>query len=140
MPISAEDKAAAKKAYCEMHSRDASRVFLIMFGGLILVPTVLSLGASVFDHEKPLHVWDALVSAFHFGGVLWIILLTQVVNYLRFQARYAANLKVVRQLERKYAGELPYGLEQGIHSEPRKKALLWRLDAFLSRKKSSHLT
>ncbi len=65
-----------------------------------------------------------------------MILLGQLAGYLRFQARYEDNLKVISELEQKYAAELPYGVEEAIQSEPRKKALLWRLDAFLSHKKS----
>jgi hypothetical protein len=136
MPISAEERAAAKKAYSEMHSRDASRVFSVMFGVLLLIPTILIFGALVFDREKPLRVWNALVSALQFGGITWMILLGQLAGYLRFQARYEDNLKVISELEQKYAAELPYGVEEAIQSEPRKKALLWRLDAFLSHKKS----
>jgi hypothetical protein len=47
---------------------------------------------------------------------------------------------VVTELEQKHAGELPYGLEQEVqreHNLPEKRALLWRVDAFLSRKPPS---
>jgi hypothetical protein len=45
---------------------------------------------------------------------------------------------ILTELEQKHAGELPYGLENEIQKKysngsGEKRALLWRVDAFLSR-------
>jgi hypothetical protein len=149
MPLSVEEIATAKKAYAEMRSCDMTSTFLIFSSSVILFfiflfgLLFLACGVPVDDHGKFLRGWDAFLSflscmsrpAFFCA----VPLLGQAFTYRRLKPRYAENLKLVTAMEQKHAGELPYGLEpeiNAVRARPR-KALLWRLDAFLSRKSAS---
>jgi hypothetical protein len=149
MPISPEERAAAKKAYSEIRNCDASRaivglyLFLFFLFFLLFLASVAG-GVSVFSDGKDLRGWAAglsILSMFISGPFVFILLLFigQLIGYLRLRPRYAENLKMVTELEQKYAGEFPYGLEQEVGVEywnrrGEKRAILWRVDAFLSRK------
>jgi hypothetical protein len=150
MPLSIEERAAAKKAYIEMRACDTARTILIfsacIYGFFILSFGIsLACGMPVLDQGKFLKGWDAVrsfVSHPHVYFFLIIILaplIGQGFTYRRLRPRYAENLKVVTELEQAHAGEIPYGLESEIQKEysnsrGEKRALLWRVDAFLSRK------
>jgi len=146
MPLSVEEIAAAKKAYSEMRDCDAARILLIFPGclyGFFILSFGISLvcGMTVLDHGKFLKGWDAVRSLvshpqhYSFLIVLLAPLIRLGITYRRLRPRYAENLKVVTELEQKHAGELPYGLENEIQKEySNRRALLWRVDAFLSRK------
>jgi len=155
MPISAEELATAKKAYSEIRTCDAVRIILI-FSACLYTFFILSFGISlacgmtVLTHGKFLRGWDAALSLLSeprdYCFLVFILapLLGQVFTYRRFKPRYAENLKIVTELEQKHARELPYGLEEEFRREHpfletlsrklEKRAILWRLDAFLSRK------
>ena len=144
MPLSAKEITTAKKAYAEMQACDNSRTQFIFFSSIFLFFTLLfglffACGMTATDeHGKDLKGWAAyLCFISFFGHSFWIfaiVIFMQIPTYRRLKPRYADNLKLVTKLEVKYSSELPFGLENEIQKQPPKKALLWRLDAFLSRK------
>ena len=143
MPISAEELATAKQAYSEMRTCDYFRTLSILVSCfylffILLFGIFVACGMGVINSQgKYVEGWEAFLSFLSFFWHLWFILaiwIGQGITFIRLQPRYAGNLKVVTELENKYAGDLPYGLEQETLRQPPKKALLWRLDAFLSRK------
>jgi hypothetical protein len=146
MPLSAEEIATAKKAYYEMRNYEDGRTIYRMFSCfwlfvILLFGVLLACGMPVSDGQgKWLRGWDAVPSllsvAFRDCWWVFIILALQAITYRRDRSRYTENLKVVTELEQKHSGELPCGLEQEVQGENAKnrRAMLWRMDAFLSRK------
>jgi hypothetical protein len=141
VPLSADEIAAGKKAYSEIRYCDNARGLFIILGlcfSTYVLPIGLILlgGMHVRDHGKDLMGLAAVFPFLHgiFIPILAIGsgLLGQLFNYRRFKSRYADNLKLVEDLQQRHADELPYSLETEIQRKQR--ALLWRLDAFLSRK------
>jgi hypothetical protein len=144
MPLSTDEIAAAKKAYAEMRACDNAREMFIVLG-IFFFPCALLIGLVLFggiyvgDRGVSVHGWAAVPALFH---MLQFPILTfscaflgQLLNYRRLKSRFAENLNAVQEIERRHADELPNGLEMEIMGKPR--ALLWRLDAFLSRKSVS---
>jgi hypothetical protein len=147
MPISAEEIALAKKAYGEMRNYEASRAITWMFLAVLSLYFLLFVSSvagwiSVLSNGKDLTGWAAGLSILSMLGhssilVILILPLLRFIDFLRLRPRHAENVRLVTELEAKYAGELPYGLERELErvpSKPERPPLLWRLDAFLSRK------
>ncbi len=59
-----------------------------------------------------------------------------VIRYRKLHPQFIKNLKITSEMEKRHSTELPFGLESEIQKEESigKRPLLWRLDAFLSRK------
>ena len=154
MPLSAEENATAKKAYGEMRACNGCRMMSTVGSGIILCSILLfgifiQCGMVVIDDKgNYLKGWQAFLSFFLFSskGLIFVFvpILIQARTYFRLKPRYQKNQDLVTALEKKYQGEYPYGLEREVlNVHPlletwllrlEKRPLLWRLDAFLSRK------
>jgi hypothetical protein len=150
MPLSVEEIDTAKKAYADMRNFESNRFLAIGYGGLLalwilLFGTSSASGTPDVADGKYLRYWEA-VPPMHFiigHSYFFMLLLLAVgpaINCLLYRSKYTEGLKVLTGLEEKYLNELPFGLESEIEKlkAAEKRPLLWRLDAFLSRKPTNN--
>jgi hypothetical protein len=138
MTLSAEELVAAQKAYTQNREYVGKRRFLFLAPMMMLGPI-----NSLFDEWKR-HTGLFIISlAVMF---VWVALYTHVLSRMRdLKSYYADNLRLLEELKQKLGAELPVYDEvpqehpflESWNRRLEKRAILWRLDAFLSPKRTS---
>jgi hypothetical protein len=139
MALTAQEMAGARKAYTGNHECDqySKYPFWIRLG--VLAPAFVS----VSNHWGKMQPVDATISILFFCFIISaLVLIWRRIKRLQF--RYAENMRMLDELRKREGGKLPQEIEDGIYEEHplveywsrrlEKRAILWRLDAFLSRK------
>lgn len=141
MTLSVEELAAAQKAYNQNREYVGYRRFSI--AALIMM---LSFGLSISDKWQERHIGMLI---FYLAIMfVWLALYVRVLLRMReLKSYYADNLRLLEELKQKYGAELPDGIHTDVLEEHpfleswnrrlEKSAILWRLDAFLSRKRNA---
>jgi hypothetical protein len=156
MPLTAEEFAAAKKAYTEIRTYEKSRNFvrsLAWLSGfnLLFLGAVLCGLIRTGDHGEQMSGLRALsYVCIHQANLLWIWAILAAADFYkswRYHPTYASNVATTKVLGKKYAGEYPFGLrEEVLYSRPllapflerlTRRPLLWRVDRFLSGKSAT---
>jgi len=140
MALTAEEIAAARTAFCQNREFEALRTMPKWSCFPIASASLTTIGVAANHHN----LWLGL----GLGGVLVVVLAWMFIVRARymsdFEARYAENRRLLEELKRKEGGEFSSLVEnQIIERRPllefwnrrlERRALLWRVDAFLSRK------
>jgi hypothetical protein len=140
MTLSAEELAAAQKAYTQNRQYVGYRRWCFLVAPMM----ILSFGLQAFAQWEERHVGMVIG---HLGVVLvFLLLYTHVLSQMRpLKSYYADNLRLLEDLKQKYGAELPVYDEvpkehpflESWNRRLEKRAILWRLDAFLSRKRNA---
>jgi len=142
MTLSVEELAAAQKAYTQNREYVGYRRWCFLVAPMM----ILSFGLQAFAQWEERHVGMVIG---HLGVVLiFLLLYTHVLSRMRpLKSHYADNQRLLEELKQKYGAELPAGIHTDVLEEHpfleswnrrlEKRAILWWLDAFLSRKRNA---
>ncbi len=142
--LSSEELAAARKAYGQNRDYDhASRKRSLLLPLLCTLPFVLI----TLDEVSRGNTGHLPIFALIMFVWLPLCLLARFWRMHYLKSSYAENLHILEGIKQKYGQELSLGIYQGVMEEHpllecwnrrlEKRPILWRLDAFLSRKSVS---